>query len=156
MFQYDPITNYQANGGRYLQLLSDKDLYKQMIVISKNDTFPVGFLNIFVDYPLGSIKVGDKLWTNWKKALLKLWQAQLNFVVWCASSACGVSSEHLNYTKHSMVRAVYQFHIYYHVRQVLKRFPHCHRKLVLELLIILIQVKNSLKSVRIMEYLTIL
>ena len=121
MFQYNPNTNYQPNGGRYLQILSGKDLYKQMIVISKNDTFPAGFLNIFVDYPLGSMKVGDKLWANWKKALLKLWQAQLNFAVWCASSACGVSSEHLNYTKHSMVRAVYQFHIYYHVRQVLKR-----------------------------------
>ena len=34
----------------------------------------------------------------------------------------GVSSEHLNYAKHSMVRAVYRFHVYYHVRQVLKRF----------------------------------
>ena len=53
---------------------------------------------------------------------------QLNFAVWCTSSACGVSSEHLNYTKHSMIRSVYRFHIYYHVRRVLKRFqvplPH--------------------------------
>ena len=62
------------------------------------------------------MKIGDKLWMNWNKALLKLWQTQLNFAVWCASSACGVSSEHLNYAKHSMVRAVYQFDIYYHVR----------------------------------------
>ena len=53
---------------------------------------------------------------------MRLWQTQLNFAVWCASSACGVSSEHLNYTKHSMIRAVYQFHIYYHVRQVLKNY----------------------------------
>ena len=85
-------------------------------------------LNIFVDYPLGQMKVGDKLWTNWNKAPLKLWQSQLNFVVWCASSACGVSSEHLNYTKHPMIRTVYRFHVYYHVRRVLKRLqvplPH--------------------------------
>ena len=67
------------------------------------------------------MKIGDKLWTNWNKAHLKLWQTQLNFAVWCASSACGVSSKHLNYAKHSMVRAVYQFDIYYHVRRVLKR-----------------------------------
>ena len=33
----------------------------------------------------------------------------------------GVSSEHLNYTKHPMVRLGYRFHVYYHVRQVLKR-----------------------------------
>ena len=54
-----------------------------------NDTFPARFLNIFVDYPLGQMCVGDKLWTNWNKALLKLWQTQLNYVVFCASSAFG-------------------------------------------------------------------
>ena len=42
------------------------------------DTFPVRFPNIFVDYPLGQMRVCDKLWTNWNKALLKLWQTQLN------------------------------------------------------------------------------
>ena len=76
----------------------------------------MSFPNIFIDYPLGEMKVGDKLWTNWNKAPLRLWQTQLNFVLWCTSSACGVSSEHLNYTKHSMVGAVYRFHVYYNVR----------------------------------------
>ena len=52
---------------------------------------------------------------------MRLWQTQLNFVVWCASSTCGVSSEHLNDTKHPMIRAVYRFQVYYHVRRVLKR-----------------------------------
>ena len=72
--------------------------------------------------------VGDELWRNWNKAPLKLWQNQLNFTVFCSSSACGVSSAHLNYTKHPMVRAVYRFHVYYHMRWVLKRLqvplPH--------------------------------
>ena len=58
---------------------------------------------------------------NWNKALMRLWQTQLNFAVWCTSSACRVSSVHLNYTKHPMIRSVYRFHVYYHVRQVLKR-----------------------------------
>ena len=31
------------------------------------------------------------------------------------------SSEHLNYTKRSMIRALYRFHVCYHVRRVLKR-----------------------------------
>ena len=39
-----------------------------------------------------------------------------------------VSSAHLNCSKHPMVRAVYHFHVYYHMRQVLKRLqtllPH--------------------------------
>ena len=109
-------------------ILSGKDLYKQTIVVSDRDTFPARFLNIFVDYLLGQMRVGDKLWTNWNEHPMRLWQTQLNFAVWCASSACGVSSAHLNYTKHPMIRAVYRFHVYYHVTQVLKRLqvllPH--------------------------------
>ena len=98
------------------QILSGKDLYKQTIVVSSKDTFPARFPNIFGDYLLGQMCVGDKLWMNWNKALLKLWQTQLNFVVWWASCACGVSSAHLNYKAHPMIRAVYRFHVYYHVR----------------------------------------
>ena len=73
MFRYNPAANYQPNGGRYLQVLSGKDLYKQMIVISargaakassKDDTFPARFPNIFVHYPLGQMHVGDKLWRH--------------------------------------------------------------------------------------------
>ena len=130
MFRYNPKANYQPNGGRYLQILSGKDLYKQTIVMSArtHDTFPARFLNIFVDYPLGQMRVGDRLWTNWNKAPMRLWQTQFNFAVWCASSACRVSSAHLNYTKHSMIRSVYRFHIYYHVRRILKKLqtplPH--------------------------------
>ena len=130
MFRYNPKANYQPNGGRYLQILSGKDLYKQTIVVSamENDTFPARFLNIFVDYPLGQMCVRDKLWTNWNKAPLKLWQTQLNYVVFCASSACGVSSAHLNCTKHPMIRSFYRFHVYYHVRRILKKLqvllPH--------------------------------
>ena len=31
MFRYNPKANYQPNWGRYLQILSGKDLYKQTI-----------------------------------------------------------------------------------------------------------------------------
>ena len=89
--------------------------------MSDRGTFPARFRNIFVNYPLGQMHVGDKLWTHWNKAPMRLWQTQLNFAVWCTSSACGVSSEHLNYTKHPMIRTVYRFHMYYHVRRILKR-----------------------------------
>ena len=128
MFRYNPAANYQPNGGRYLQILSGKDLYKQTIVVSDRDTFPARFPNIFIDYPLGQMHVVDKLWMNQNKAPLKLWQTQLNFAMWCTSSACGVSAAHLNYKKHPMIRSVYCFQVYYHLRQVLKRLqvplPH--------------------------------
>ena len=69
MFRYNSASNYQPNGG---QVLSGKDLYKQTIVVSamENDTFPARFPNIFVDYPLGQMRVGDKLWTSWNKACM--------------------------------------------------------------------------------------
>ena len=139
MFKYNLKANYQPNGGRCLQILSGKDLYKQTIVVSAEThdgvpqgqralTFPARFPNIFVDYTLGQMHVGDKLWTNWNKAPMRLWQTQLNFTVFCASSACGVSSAHPNYSKHPMIKSVYRFHLYYHVRRVLKRLqtplPH--------------------------------
>ena len=124
MFRYNPKANYQPNGGPYYQILSSKDLYKQTIVVSKDGTFPARFPNIFVDYPLGQMHVGDKLWTHWNEHPMHLWQTQLNFAVWCTSSACGVSSVHLNYTAHPMIGAIYHFHM----RRVLKRLqvplPH--------------------------------
>ena len=112
MFRYNPAANYQQSGGCYLQTLSGKDLYKEMIVVSSKDTFPARFLNIFVSYPLGQMNVGDGTWMHWNKAPMRLWQTQLNFAVWCTLSACGVSSAHLYYSKHSMIRAVYRFHVY--------------------------------------------
>ena len=74
MFRYNPKANYQPNGGLYLQILSGKDLYKQTIVMSamENDTFPVRLPNIFVDYPLGQMHVGDKLWINCGQTGIKL------------------------------------------------------------------------------------
>ena len=133
MFRYNPAANYKPNGGRYLQILSGKDLYKQTIVVSAvthdgvSLTFPARFPNIFVDYPLGQMHVGDKLWTNWNKVPMCLWQTQLNFSVFCASSACCVSSAHLNIPS-IQSRSVYRFHLYYLVRGILKRLqtplPH--------------------------------
>ena len=68
MFRYNPKANYQPNGGRYLQILAGKDLYKQTIVVSSKDIFPARFPNIFVDHLLGQMHVGDKLWMHWNKA----------------------------------------------------------------------------------------
>ena len=72
MFKYKVKERYEPNRGRYLQIVSRKDLYDQTIVISSEDTFPARFQNIFVDYPLGEMRVGDKTQTNWNKAPLRL------------------------------------------------------------------------------------
>ena len=84
MFRYNPATNYQPNGGQYLQILSGKDLCKQTIVVSAktHDTFPTRFPNILLIRFLGQMGVGDNLWTNWNKAPMQSSQTQLNFAVW--------------------------------------------------------------------------
>ena len=136
MFRHNPKANYEPNGGRFLQKLTAKDFYQQQIVVSvkgsdsfdTDDYFNANFPNIFTNYVLGSMRVESPLFHHWESQPMKLWQTQLNFAVFCASSACGVSSAHLNYKKHSLVRAVYRFHVYYQTRRVLKRLqavlPH--------------------------------
>ena len=44
---------------------------------------------------------------------------QLNFAVFCASLSCGVSVKHMN-AKKPMIRSIYHFHVYYHIRRILK------------------------------------
>ena len=66
------------------------------------------------------MRVEDQKFKDWDHYKFTIWQSQLNFVVFCASSACGVSVEHLN-AKEPMIRSIYRFHVYYHIRRILKR-----------------------------------
>ena len=64
MFRYNSKANYQPNGGRYFQVLSGKDLYKQTIVVSSKDgaaARPQIFRAHTFNYLLGQMRVGDKL-----------------------------------------------------------------------------------------------
>ena len=65
------------------------------------------------------MRVEDQRFKDWEHYKFTLWQSQLNFAVFCASSACGVSVEHLN-AKKPMIRSIYHFHVYYHIRRILK------------------------------------
>ena len=123
IYRYKSDTSYKPNGGTYLQIISAKDLYIQNITVAENDgqsdSFQVKFPNVFTTYPLGAVRVEDQKFKDWGHYKFTLWQSQLNFVVFCASSACGVSVEHLN-AKEPMIRSIYHFHVYYHIRRILK------------------------------------
>ena len=110
IYKYNADTSYKSNGGTYLQLISAKDLYIQNITVAEHDgysnSFQVKFPDIFTNYPLGAVRVEDQRFKDWDHYELTLWQLQLNFAVFCASSACGVSVEHLN-AKKPMIRSVY-------------------------------------------------
>ena len=49
-----------------------------------------------------------------------MYRCQLNFDLYCASSALGVSMQHLNHPN-MLIRSVYRFHVYYHMRLILYR-----------------------------------
>ena len=123
IYRYNPNASYKPNQGRYLQLITAKDLYIQNITVTEYDShsnsFQVKFPNIFTNYPLGAVRVEDREFKDWDHYKVTLWQLQLNFAVYCASSACGVSVEHMN-AKKPMISSIYRCHVYYHIRRILK------------------------------------
>ena len=123
IYKYNPNARYEPNGGTYPQLITAKDLYIQNTVAEHDghsDSFQVKFPNVFTHYLKDAVRVEDKKFKDWDYYKFTLWQSQLNFAVFCASSACGVSVEHLN-SKEPMIRSVYRFHVYYQIRRVLNR-----------------------------------
>ena len=124
IYKYNSSASYEPNGGTYLQLITAKDLYIQNVTVAENDgghsdSFQVKFPNVFTNYPLGAVRVEDQKFKYWDHYKFTIWQSQLNFAVFCTSSACGVSVEHLN-AKEPMIRSIYRFHVYYHIRRILK------------------------------------
>ena len=91
IYKYNPDASYEPNGGRYLQLISAKDLYIQNITVAKHDShsnsFQVKLSNIFMNYLPGAVRVEDQRFKDWDHYTFTLWQSQVNFVVFYASSA---------------------------------------------------------------------
>ena len=83
-----------------------------------SDSFQVKFPNVFTNYPLGAVE--NQRFKDWDH--YKLWQMQLNFSVFCASSACEVSVEHLNANR-PLLQSLYHFHVYYHIRRKILEIP---------------------------------
>ena len=56
-----------------------------------------------------------------------MYRCQLNFAIFAATSALGISWQHLNHPN-LLVQAVYRFHVYFHVRLILHKLhislPH--------------------------------
>ena len=115
IYKYNFDVFYKPNQGRYLQLMSAKDLYIQNITVaeydSHSDSFQVKFPNVFTNYLLGVVRVEDQRFMDWEHYKFTLWQTQLNFTVFCASSACGVCVEHFNANR-PLLRSIYLFHVY--------------------------------------------
>ena len=68
---------------------------KLKIFVNNSEFFEAQNINVFTNYMLTFYNAAmiDK-WLS--KCDMSFYQNQLNFAVWCATSGCGVSKEHLN------------------------------------------------------------
>lgn len=94
------------------------DLTKLKIYVNNSDLFEARNLNVFTNYTLTFFNAD--LISKWlSKCDMSFYQNQLNFAIWCATSGCGVSAEHLKSTE-KLLSSVFRFHIYYQARKFLE------------------------------------
>ena len=134
-YEFNKQAHY-APYGKHQELITGKDLTQLKIVVKddneKSESFSIKVPAAMFDLGVYKyLKDGDPFVTsegyhsvrsayNFQNEPMALWEVQLNFAVHCATSGLGVSTEHLN-ADQPLVRALYRFHVYYHVRRILKR-----------------------------------
>ena len=134
-YGYNPKAHY-APFGKHQELITGEDLTQLDIVVrddnENSESFSLKVPDSIFDLAVYKyLKDGDPYVTvegyhsvrsayNFQHNPMALWEVQLNFAVHCATSGLGVSTEHLN-AKQPLVRALYRFHTYYHIRRMLKR-----------------------------------
>jgi len=94
---------------------------KSQVQVKYNDPngwFEAVYHDVFENYRL-PIFTSKEMINTWNAHIMRYWQNQLNFAVWCATTGCGVSYEdHLN-SKNDFVKSFFRFHLYYQVRCIL-------------------------------------
>ena len=134
-YKFNPKAHY-APYGKHQELITGEDLTQLEIVVrddnEKSESFSIKVPDSIFDLGVYKyLKDGDPFVTsegyhsarsayNFQHEPMALWEVQLNFAMHCATSGLGVSTEHLN-AKQPLVKALYRFHAYYHVRRILKR-----------------------------------
>ena len=134
-YEYNAKAHY-APYGKHQELITGEDLTQLKIVVQDDNENSESFALKVPDsiFDLGVykyLKDGDPYVTvegyhsarsayNFQHEPMALWEVQLNFAVHCATSGLGVSTEHLN-AEQPLVKALYRFHAYYHIRRILKR-----------------------------------
>ena len=93
---------------------------EKRIYVTPNEFFVTKFRDIFQQTRLThTSSVEAKTWLAGPN--MRYWPQQLNFAVYCATQACGVSREIFDsgLSLAPQIRSFYQFHVYFTVRRVL-------------------------------------
>jgi hypothetical protein len=114
--KYNPDANYPI-GPKYHTKNINLDYIE--IFASLNKSFKIKVLNPLQKY-LNPVISNDYIAQQFFNNPIKFYQNQLNFAMFCATTGCGVS--YVNHFNHSdpLTRSVYQFHVYYQFRRILK------------------------------------
>ena len=126
IYKYIPHTEYTVTFSSGGLDLSNYDIY-----INNTQSFQSLLPDIFNDYDI--IREKDE-WSLPNDLFLKLmhrkprlneyfnfYRCQLNFALFAATSALGISKEHLTVTNNNLIRSFYRFHVYYHIRRILHK-----------------------------------
>ena len=138
MFKYNANAKYSAQdlkGGYNSNNFSLLDVYLD----EKGSSLKIQLPDIFKDHHIvaqaSPTKVGYDEWplslALWRKfynshgkykpelnEYFHMYRCQLNFAMFCATGALGISWQHLNHPN-LLVRSVYRFRVYFHVRLIL-------------------------------------
>ena len=102
--------------------LSDLDIYvgPNKFFKAKMNDFTLHYRMTKTEFDLDHQDTSEwRIFRRWMQGdKMTFWQNQLNFAIYCATTACGVSKEHLT-TGTPLQKAIMYFHIYYMVRRIL-------------------------------------
>ena len=108
-----PAVQFEKNPEAFGKLFNQKI----NIFVSPTEYFVTKFRDIFsktqIKHTTGK---ESRSWLSGPK--MKYWPQQLNFALWCATTASGISREILNKLSQQL-RAFYLFHVYFTVRRIL-------------------------------------
>ena len=136
-FQYNSNATYSTED--LASSNSTVKLVAQKIYLNESESVQLKFMGILKDHEIipdieknrhsydgDSWKLSNKFFIALHSRKPKLeeyfymYRCQLNFALYCASSALGVSMQHLNHPN-MLIRSIYRFHVYYHMRLILYR-----------------------------------
>ncbi len=106
-----------ARPGGVFKLSHEFSLVNQDIRVNRKNSFRVRFPNVWQSYKLPKI-TNKTMYDRWLDSQMIFWQLQLNFAIWCATTGCGVSKEHVRH-ENLMIRRVLRFHAYCQIIKIL-------------------------------------
>ena len=118
-FSYNPNAQYQLSG---VYKTTDPDIINQTIEAKQpsdsGSSFKAKFPDVFDNNMLPYVE-SDAIIRTWNYTPMRLWQNQLNFAVWCATTGCGVIQYHLSGDIPGFAKSMFIFHVYYQIRHII-------------------------------------